>query len=82
MFASIHSCVGRFSLMFITALHLVNIAPKPEYSLHLPSRSSKPCVNVSRSEPLKGCKPLSTLIPGRAPLSRINSKSDFPDSEC
>ena len=80
IFASIHSCVGISSPMFITALHLVNFAPNLAYSAHLSSRTSRPWVNVSTSESLKGFNPLSTFIPGKAPLSSIRSISDWPAS--
>ena len=62
-----HSCVGISAPIFITARHLVNFAPNFSYSEHLSSRSSSPCVRVSLSDSLKGFKPLSTLIPGKAP---------------
>ena len=80
MFASMHSSVGKLSDILITARHLVNFAPSETYSLHLSSSPSSPWVTVSSGEDSNGARPLSTLIPGKAPWFLINSTNDVPSS--
>ena len=63
--------------IFITARHLVNFAPKAAYSAHLSLRSSNPPV-ITSSESLKGLMPLSTLMPGKAPVELIKSFKGVP----
>jgi len=69
------SCIATFEgkflslSIFITALHLANLAPAAYYLLHLSFKPSIPCVAVSSSCSSILTTPLSTLIPGIIPAS-------------
>ena len=69
---------GNSSVIFITARHLVNLAPNSKYSAHRSFSPSKPPVIFSSGEESRGLIPLSTLIPGRAPCSEITSLKGVP----
>ena len=79
MFASMHSWLGMSLLIFITARHFVNFAPRSSYSEHRFSKPSNPPVKTS-SESLIGETPLSTFIPGRAPVFEITSFKKVPSA--
>ena len=78
MFALIASWEGKLSEIFITARHLVNLAPRSKYSAHLSLSPSKPPVIFSSGEESSGLIPLSTLMPGNAPCSEIISFKGVP----
>ena len=77
-----HSSVGIPEPIFMTARHFVNFAPSSTYSASLSFRPSKPWVITSSEPSCNGTKPLSTLIPGRAPAAFIISTSFVPSSDC
>lgn len=60
------------SSIFKTALHLANLIPILQYSLHSAANLSNPAVQDSSSVPGRTYKPLSTLIPATIPFSFNN----------
>ena len=54
MFALIAAWEGRPSAIFMTARHLVNLAPRSKYSAHLSLSPSKPPVIFSSGEESSG----------------------------
>lgn len=64
------------SSIFKTALHLANLIPIEQYSLHSQANLSNPAVHDSSSVPGMTYKPLSTLIPATIP-QEFNNLTKF-----
>ena len=80
MFATIAKSVGRSPPTSIGARHFANRAPIAPYSARRSRNPSRPSVTVSPGNPARGFAPVSTLIPGIDPASRITSTKVRPSS--
>src|SRR5690348_14830487 len=69
---------GESSPIVMTARHLANLAPSFAYSFRRSRRPSRPSVTTSPGKPASACGPLSTLMPGRMPLSIMTLVNGTP----
>jgi hypothetical protein len=70
--------VGIPGAMSITPRHFAKRAPSPWYSVSRSRRLSRPSVTFSPGDSASFQAPLSTLIPGIAPVALMSSTSGVP----